>query len=232
MDSTNILVLFGIAIAVIAGVAIVRRTLAQKRTKALRGVAQAIGFAFEGEAWNQQPESHQMHAAVFGRGRNRRFDNAMSAFSAGFKTSLFDYSFTVGGGKNSHTFSQTVAAYSQQLWLPLFEIRPEGFLDRIGDAFVHKDIDFESHPDFSRRYLLRGPDESEIRRLFCPDLLTFLEELSRENKWHIEGADSTLFLYRSDVTIRADELPSFLEETSAIARKFFSSPAGLSKPVV
>ena len=172
-----------------------------------------------------------MHAPLFGKGRRRPFDNVMSDATARLKTSLFDYSFTVGGGKNSHTYTQTVAAYSQELWLPLFEMRPEGFLDRIGEAFVHKDIDFDSHPDFSRRYFCVGPDEAGIRKLFCPALLAFLQELPPERKWHIEGADSTLFVYRSGAKVSADGFPSFLQETSSIARRFFSSPAGLSRPV-
>jgi hypothetical protein len=230
MDSNNPLVFLGIAIALIVAVTAFQWILAQKRTQALQGVAQGIGFAFEGDAWNQQPAAHQMHAVLFGKGRSRRFRNVMSGATDGLKTSLFDYSFTVGGVKRSRTFTQTVAAYSQELWLPLFEMHPEGFLDRIGDAILHDDIDFDSHPDFSRRYYLRGPDEAGIRKLFSPALLTSLQELPPESKWHIEGADSMLFVYRSGVKVGVDEFPSFLQETSAIARTFFASPAGLSKP--
>jgi hypothetical protein len=219
---------FGIAFVVV--VMIVSQIQARKRTDALRTVAQEIGFTFEGGNWSDQAQALQLGTALFDRGGGRQFKNIMIGASAGFKASLFDYSYTVRGVKRSHTYTQTVAAFSQDLWIPLFEMRPEGFLDRVGDAFVHKDIDFESHRDFSRRYLLRGPDESRIRKLFSPGLLTFLEELPRDNEWHIEGADSTLFVYRSEVKVGADEFPTFLQETSSIVKTFFSSPAGLSKP--
>jgi hypothetical protein len=159
---------------------------------------------------------------LFDRGGGGQFKNIMTGASAGFKTSLFDYSFTVGSGKNSHTYTQTVVAFSQELWLPLFEMRPEGFLDRVTDAIVHKDIDFESHSEFSRRYLLRGPEQEKIRELFTPALLTFLEGMPPEDKWHVEGGGATLILYHSDVTVGAEQIRAFLDETSSVARTFFS----------
>jgi len=36
---------------------------------------------------------------------------------------------------------------------------PENSFDRIGDAIVHRDIDSDSNPEFSRRYLLNSPHE-------------------------------------------------------------------------
>ena len=37
-----------------------------------------------------------------------------------------------------------------------FEMRPENLLNKIGAALGRQDIDFDSNPEFSRRYLLRG----------------------------------------------------------------------------
>ena len=230
-NQTVVFLFAGIMAVVFIGVLIFTKIQAQKRTQALQGVAQEIGFTFKGDVWNNQPNAHQFGTPVFGRGRRRLFNNVMVGTSAGLETSLLDYSYTVGSGKSSHTYTQTVAAYSQELWLPLFELRPEGFLDRIGDAFTHKDIDFESHPNFSRRYLLLGPAEQTIRELFSPALLTFLEALPPDEKWHIEGCVTNLIIYRCDVTVGSEEFRSFLERTSSIAKTFFSAPAGLSKPV-
>jgi hypothetical protein len=214
---------FGAAVvAVIVGL-IVSQIQARRRTAALQATAKEMGFIFEGEDWSDQAQSPQLGTVLFERGGGGRFKNIMSGTAAGFKTSLFDYSYTVGGGKSSRTYTQTVAAFSQDLSLPLFEMRPEGFVDRIADAIVHKDIDFESHPEFSRRYLLRGPEPEKVREFFTPALLTFLEGVPSEEKWHIEGAGTTLVLYRSDFTVNAERTRAFLNETSAIARTFCSS---------
>jgi hypothetical protein len=230
-NQTLVFLFAGIILIVFLAIFVFSKMQAQKRTQALQNVAQQIAFTFKGDVWNNQPKAHQFGTALFGRGRRRLFNNVMVGTSAGLETNLFDYSYTINSGDSSRTYTQTVAAYSQELWLPLFEMRPEDFLDRIGDAFVHNDIDFESHPNFSQRYLLRGPAEQTIRELFSPALLTFLEELPPDEKWHIEGRVTNLIIYRSDVTVDPEEFPLFREKTSSIARTFFSAPAGLSAPV-
>ena len=200
---------------------------ARKRTAALQVAAPEIGFTFEGDR-TSAALAQQLVTALFKRGSAGEPKNVMTGIVAGFLTSLFDYSYTISTGKSSSTITQTVAAYSQDRPLPFFEMRPENFLDRIGDAFVHKDIDFESHPDFSHRYLLRGPDQDEIRNLFSPSLLTFLGGLPAEDKWHIESAGVTLILYRAGVEVGAEALRSFLEETSSVAKAFLSRGARTS----
>jgi hypothetical protein len=221
MNTALILVLSGIMVAVMAALIVYGFAQARQRTTDLQAAAQEIGFTFEGD-WTNPTLAGQLKTALFKRGGAGRPTNVMTGTSAGFKAGLFDYSYTISTGKSSSTITQTVAAYSQDRSLPLFEMRPEGFLDRVGDAFVHADIDFDSHPEFSRRYLLRGPEPDEIRSLFTPALLTFLERLCPEDKWHIEGGGVTLILYRTGVTLEAAALRSFLNETSSIAGTFFS----------
>jgi len=129
-------------------------------------------------------------------------------------------------GKSS--VSQTVASFSQDQQLPPFALRPEHFLDRIGDALVHNDIDFDSNPEFSKRYLLKSPDEAGTRRLFTPSLLTYLEQF--QTNWCLEGTGPLLIVYHSGRSVSPSDLPAFLEETSRIARTVFASE-GLRKPV-
>jgi hypothetical protein len=218
----------GVAIVAVIVWIIVAQIRARKRTQALQVTAQEIGFTFGDEDWEDQSQAPQLETALFDRGHSRKFDNVMSGSYSGFRVSLFDYSFTTGGGKSSHTWTQTVAAFTQELSLPDFALRPEGFFDRIGEALVHKDIHFDSHPDFSHRYHLRGSDPEKIRELFSPALLTFCEGLAPEDKWHIEGNGTALILYRSDATVNPVEVRAFLDETSSIASSFFSC-CGLRK---
>src|SRR5258708_8300663 len=147
----------------------------------------------------------------------------MTGSTSGLQVSLFDYRYTVG----KSTVVQTVAVFTQDLQLPPFELRPEGFLDRIGDAVMHKDIDFDSYPEFSRRYLLRSPDEVSTRKFFAPSLLAYLEQTPSEQKWHIESTGTSLIFYRG-FPLKPSDIPAFLDQTSSIATSIFSS-AGLSK---
>jgi len=232
MDTHEVMFLtFAGFAAIVAVIVIITRMEARKRATALQTVAQEMGFQFVREKWDPQLKGQQIGTALFTGQSTPKFKNVMTGFAAGFETTLFDYSYSIDDGESSRTFAQTVAAFRQDLWLPHFELRPEGLLDRIGEAFVHRDIDFDSHPDFSRRYFLRGTDQAGVRKLFGPSLLTFLEQLPADEKWHIEGNLTRLIIYQSDVEVEPGEFRSFLEKTTSIAKTFFNSPTGLSRPV-
>ncbi|MEC9473853.1 MAG: hypothetical protein VX584_04130, partial [Actinomycetota bacterium] len=64
---------------------------------------------------------------------------------------------------------------AEDLQLPTFVIRPENLFHKIGSTFGYQDIDFDAHPTFSKRYLLRGPDEEAIRNTFTDEFLSSYE---------------------------------------------------------
>ena len=192
----------------------------KQRASDLRTVADTLGFHYVG---NDSSPTVQVNTALFRRGSRRRFRNVMKGAHGNYQVSIFDYSYTVSGGESSSTYTQTVTAFHQDRQLPLFELRPEGFLDRITEAFVHRDINFETHPEFSKRYVLRSEDETAIRAMFTPALLSFFEMLPPERKWHLEGSGSTLLAYRASSTVPPKEIQTFLDETRAIADLLFAS---------
>ncbi len=99
--------------------------------------------------------------------------------------------------------------------IPDFVLAPENLFHKIGQAFGYQDIDFESHPDFSKRYLLRGPDEAAIRAAFAPAALSYLEQ---HVGWHVEVKDETAAVYRAGKRVKPEDLPTFLEDARAILR--------------
>jgi hypothetical protein len=216
---------FGGTFALAAAIITASVLYGKKRTRELAAVAQQIGFTFVGRNWSGPSVSSEHKTSLLQKTRGR-FSNVMTGSSGGLQISLFDYTYVVG----KSTVTQTLAAFSQDLQLPPFALRPENVLDRIGEAFLHYDIDFDSNPEFSKRYLLRSPDEANTRRLFTPSLLAYIEQLPAEKKWHIEGTGPTLMVYRGGRPVSPFDMPSFLDETSTIARTFFAS-GGLRKPV-
>lgn len=198
---------------------------AKKRTQALQSFAQENGLEF---AAGNLTAPIDAQTALFDRGGSGRFLNIMSGNWSSLKITAFDYKYTISSGKNSSTFVQTVAAFTQQLPLPWFELRPEGFLDRVGERFVHRDINFESNPQFSRRYMLRGKNQDAVRTLFAPALLSYLEMLPAGDWLHIEADASTLLMYRFNVQVKVEDLRAFLDDLSGIASTFLSS---CGKPV-
>jgi len=214
---------FGGMLVLVAIIVSISLHYARKRTRELTAVAQQIGFQFIGKDWTGPSLPSQPRISLLQRTRGR-FSNVMTGASGGLQISLFDYTYPMG--KSSVT--QTVACFSQDRQLPPFALRPENFLDRIGDAIVHNDIDFDSNPEFSKRYFLKSPDEAGTRRIFTPSLLTYLEQF--QTNWCVEATGPTLVVYHGGRPVSPADVPAFFEETSRIARTFFSSE-GTRKPV-
>ena len=212
----------GGAIVLIAAIVAVNSFLERRRKRALTDVALQIGFNYEGEDWVDQERAPHLETPLFDKGHNQEFLNVMTGSVSGFQTSLFDYKFVIGGGKSSQTCMQTVVSFTKPgISMPEFELQPEGIMQKIGAVFVHDDIDFDSHPEFSRRMQLRSPEEEKTRELFNPSLLTFLEGLDQSKKWRLEGVTETLLIYRWKKRVKPEDFRQFFEETSAIASQFF-----------
>jgi hypothetical protein len=101
--------------------------------------------------------------------------------------------------------------------LPLFEMHAEGFLEML---FGTGNIDFPSHPGFSTRWFVRGPDEQAVRALFQPRVLDAFS--ARPEAWVVQGYGEWLVAYRPRVTMqpRADALRKFLDEGYSIFTAF------------
>lgn len=229
-SNTAFWVYLAVFVAVYVSIIVLFRFRQKKRTAALTALSLTIGFQFEGDSFLDPSRAPSLQTALFNRGTRRKFRNVMTGTYSSMVTSIFDYWYTISGGKSSQTWIQTVVAFTLNASLPLFELRPEGFFDRVGDVFTHKDIDFPSHPNFSHRYLLRGPQEQQIRELFTPSLLSFLEGLPPEKKWHVEADAHQLLFYRAGHTVPPDQLAALLEETLSIAKTFLNC-AGLQSRI-
>jgi hypothetical protein len=198
----------------------------RKRTQDLAAAAPQIGFTFMGDTWRGPVLNPQYKTCLLQRTRGS-FKNAMVGSAGSLQTIIFDYTYRMG----KSTVTQTLACFSEKAQLPPFALKPEGVFDRIGDAIVHNDINFDSHPGFSRRYTLKSPDEAGTRRLFTPSLLTYMEQIPSEGNWNIETSGTNLFLYRERRTVSAADLSTFFQHTSSIATTVFNSD-GLKNPVV
>jgi hypothetical protein len=149
--------------------------LSHRRTQAVKALATQWGFEFHG-AGNHWLPSQVWSFQFFNRGRSQRIFNLMRKSVAGGEIALFDYSYRTGSGKNSQTHRRTALLISDEtLNLPQFFLMPEGIFHKIGNVFGYRDIDFDSYPTFSKRYLLRGSDEEKIRALFNYETIPFYE---------------------------------------------------------
>ena len=79
------------------------------------------------------------------------------------------------------------------MYIPAFTLGRENLLSKMWQRVGYDDIDFEDYPVFSEHYLLKGVNESEIRRFFTNNLLEFLEE---NQDFNIESSDNNILIHK------------------------------------
>ena len=155
---------------------------------------------------------------LFTHGRWKKAGHAMRGQIERHSVVVFDYRYTIGGGRSSNTYVQTVAAYDLgALLLPPFALEPEGLFDRLGARLGMQDFDFDTHPEFSRNYKLTGSSESAVRELFA---VRMLDALQGTSGWNIEGSGSHVIVYRQKKLVAPADLGNFLDETVRMAALF------------
>lgn len=187
----------------------------RERTEQLGQLALTMGFTFE-PALDLEVLKGFGDLPVYGHGHSKKVSNVMTGQAGERDVKLFDYRYTTGSGKNSHTWNQSVALFPRAgEGLPDLLLAPENIFHKIGAVFGYQDIDFDTSPDFSSHYLLRGPDETAIRSVFSADALTFF---AAQRGWHVEIAAGNLGIYRADKRCKPEEIRSFLEEAQSVLR--------------
>ncbi len=111
-------------------------------------------------------------------GRQRAWTNVFRRQVESLGVTFCDYRYTVGHGKNTKNWQQTVILFcSPAINAPRFEIKPEGWFNKLGEMLGAQDIDFPESPEFSKKYVLTGDNEEAIRQFLRPDILQLLSEL-------------------------------------------------------
>ncbi|NND97843.1 MAG: hypothetical protein HKN47_11000 [Pirellulaceae bacterium] len=200
--------IFG-GIALVGGILFAAYKFEQARTEKLKAIADELGLEFFPKG-DDSVKNSLGHLQLFNRGHGRRMQNMLSGQSDEIEMAIFGYRYTTGGGKNQQTHQQTVISFqTPALSLPAFELRPEHMFHKIGKVFGYQDINFNSHPVFSKRYLLRGSDEEAIRKLFTADVLAFFES---QQGISVEADRDRLIYYRSGKRSKPELLRGFMEE--------------------
>ena len=152
----------------------------------------------------------------------------------GVRVTLADYNFHRGTTKSKTKETTLLTIQSNSLHLPPFALMPSGWLiDSLSSMVGYRDINFDSHPQFSKEYLLRAFDEDDqgnefsryeeasfsafkdggneqvVRGLFSHALLDVLEANPGVS---MEGRGDQFILRRfTKQRVPADELTDFVE---------------------
>jgi len=210
MTHAAIVVIFFIAVA---GVIFYIRKMEKQRTEALAVVAKQLGGKFlETPDENFQKSFDQFQ--LFSKGSSKKIKNIISFNNLNNTCDIFGYTFTTGTGKNRSTSTQTVASFSgRELDFPDFDLCPQNILHNIGKVFGYQDIDFESSPEFSDKYLLRGKNEKTIRSLFNQRLLKYFE---KNDSLYVEARADRVIIYKPYQRVKPEEIKNFYNQSQEV----------------
>lgn len=211
MDAIGIFLLLGmLALTVVIVVVSIyaNKYFEKKRTEAMAPIAETLGMEFSGEADEQLLASMQIFK-LFNRGHSQKMRNVMKAETESAQLAIFDYRFTVGHGKNQTVHKQTVfAMQTDELKPPQFLLRPESFLDKVGSLLGGQDIDFDTHPQFSKLFVLQGDNVDQVRAFFDDKLLTYFEQ---NEKLYVESAPGA-FIFFSGLFTKPEQMRELMDQ--------------------
>jgi hypothetical protein len=223
MEALIPFLIIGGVIAIIGIALYINYLVEKKRTEGMKHVAEELGFEFFPKGDGPLLTELSLFN-LFTQGHSRRLYNLMRGEANNLEVDIFDYTYVTGSGKSSHTWNQTLICFGMpDTNLPSFSLRPETFWDKIGSWFGYQNINFDSHANFSDKYLLRGRDEEAVRALFRDEVLDYFE---RQPGLSVEGYGHRLIFYRQSKRIDPDNVRGLLEEGFKVLPLFKPSADG------
>jgi MFS superfamily sulfate permease-like transporter len=132
---------------------------------------------------------------------------------------IADVTFNEGAAFTAEVFNTTVMILKLDREIPIFTMEKEGVFDKIFDRVMafsgYKDIDFEMHSDFSKKFLILGNNEQEIRSFFTDDIIRFCET---HQIYHLESNGEALLIFDKFKLARTDETMRFIEYGDQLAK--------------
>jgi len=200
----------------------------KKKNKKMQHIALSMGLSYNEKGDGALIKDFSM-LPLFQKGDTRHEENILRKDSINHGSiSIFNYNYVehadraTGSGikKYSSAHVQTVVCFkSGKLNLPEFVCQPERLLDKmVGKTllanFGYQDINLDSYPEFSKKYLLYGKDKHAIGNLFSgSEVINFCE---REKDIYIEGIGDKLVVYRHMKIVSPQEIHSFLEKAKQV----------------
>lgn len=125
---------------------------------------------------------------------------------------ISDITFDEGALSAKEVFHTTVEVIHLKQIIPVFVLEREGLFDKLFERVMafrgESDVDFSNYPEFSKRFLVKGENNSSLSEFFNASLIEFL--LSNE-VYHIESNGSSLLIFRSLRVARTEDIKQMID---------------------
>ena len=205
----------------------------RKRAKEMREAGASLNLREASKSDKKALEDHIDQSRLFSDGSSWP-KTVLVGDVNGVRVTLADYNFSPPGTNKKTKETTLLTIQKDSLNLPPFTLMPSGWLiDSLSSMVGYRDINFDSHPQFSKQYLLRAFDEDDlgnefsryeepsssafkesktepiVRDLFTHELLDLLETNSGVS---LEGRGGQFILRRfTSQRVPANELTAFVE---------------------
>jgi MFS superfamily sulfate permease-like transporter len=133
-------------------------------------------------------------------------ENILEKYLEHGRISLSDVHLTEGARSASNeTLITLVQITEHDCLIPDFALEPEGLHTKLSELTGTLDIDFKDHPQFSKKYFLRGSHEAKIREFFTEPVLRYLES---HDDIHIECHRHKLLFYKKRELLDTSDMNS------------------------
>ena len=132
---------------------------------------------------------------------------------------ITDVTFNEGAAFTAETFNTTLMVLKLNKKIPIFTMEKEGVFEKLFDRVMayagYKDIDFEMYPGFSKKFLIMGNQEAEIRSFFTDEIIRFFEN---HQIYHLESNSESLVIFDKIKLARTDETIELIEYGKELAK--------------
>jgi len=143
-------------------------------------------------------------------------ENTLVRFSEFGKIEVADITLTQGARQaQSDTHITVINVSDIDVILPDFALEPESLWSKVSELSVGKDIDFHAYPVFSKKYYLRGENESAIREVFNDQLIRFFES---HPDIHVECHKHRLLIHKKFDLLETAEISRLIQFVEDLLR--------------
>jgi MFS superfamily sulfate permease-like transporter len=153
-------------------------------------------------------------------------ENTLTRYLDLGKMEISDITLTEGARQEKTDTHITIVQVSEtDLAIPDFAMEPEGLWSKVFEGVDGKDINFAAYPDFSKKYYLRGENETVMAAFFKAPLVRFLEN---KEEMHVECHKNRLIFYKKKDTLA----PTEIETAEKFAEEFMQHAASKPKTII
>jgi hypothetical protein len=195
------------------------------KSKIKREFTQQFGTSI-GFSYSESGGMDSVSSKLFKTGHGQSILDVLSGTHDGLPMRIFTFRFTVGSGKNSHTYLYTVFEAMLNNAVPNILLFSNAHATAVSDWFSG-DETIQLEGDFNKYFRLRVPKgyEQEAYQIFTPDVMADLIDRARD--YSFEFSENHLYVYATKVIIKRGELDAMFGLVTYIDNLFRHNAAGV-----